>query len=125
VEQQRKGFGTAPFAVAAAALVGFAKALFEIMIGVIGFFADEMSDTFGGGALVFGVAFLAATLLLLRGNRIGYWFTVVLSGIGAAIALVYAFSGPNEFLVPGLVSAGLNLLVIYLLFRPSAREYIG
>jgi hypothetical protein len=124
VEQERKGWGTAPFVVVIAAIVGLCKALFEILIGVIGFFADEMSNQFGGGILVFGLVFLAATLLLLRGSPIGYWITVVLSAIGAAVALIYAFSGPNEFLVPGLVSAATNLAVIYLLFRPAARNYV-
>jgi hypothetical protein len=125
VAQERKGWGTAPFVVVIAAIVGFCKALFEILIGVIGFFADEMSNQFGGGILVFGLLFLAATLLLLRGNPLGYWFTVLLSALGAAVALVYAFSGPNEFLVPGLVSAATNLAVIWLLFRPAARAYIS
>jgi hypothetical protein len=125
VEQERKGWGTAPFAVALAAIVGFCKAFFEILMGVIGFFADQMSNQFGGGIFVFGVIFLAATLLLLRGNALGYWFTIVLAALGAAVALVYAFSGPNYVLVPGLVSAGTNLFVLYLLFRPSARAYIS
>jgi hypothetical protein len=125
VEQERKGWGSAPFVVVIAAIVGFCKALFEILMGVIGFFADEMSDQFGGGILVFGLVFLAATLLLVRGSAIGYWVTVVLSAIGAAVALIYAFSGPNEFLVPGLVSAATNLAVIYLLFRPAARNYVA
>jgi hypothetical protein len=125
VEVERKGFGTAPFVVVLAAIVGFCKALFEILLGVIGFFADEMSNQFGGGILVFGLVFLAATLLLLRGNPLGYWLTVILSALGAAVALVYAFSGPNEFLVPGLVSAATNLAVIWLLFRPAARQYVS
>jgi hypothetical protein len=125
VEVERKGFGTAPFVVVLAAIVGFCKALFEIVLGVIGFFADEMSNQFGGGILVFGLVFLAATLLLLRGNPLGYWVTVILSALGAAVALVYAFSGPNEFLVPGLVSAATNLAVIWLLFRPAARQYVS
>jgi hypothetical protein len=125
VAQERKGFGTAPFAVTLAAIVGICKAFFEILMGVIGFFADEVSDQFGGGILVFGLVFLAATLLLLRGNPIGYWITVALSALGAAVALVYAFSGPNEYLVPGLVSAATNLAVIWLLFRPAAREYVS
>jgi cbb3-type cytochrome oxidase subunit 3 len=125
VAQERKGWGTAPFTVVLAAIVGLCKALFEILMGVIGFFADEMSDQFGGGILVFGLVFLAATLLLLRGSALGYWLTVALSALGAAVALVYAFSGPNEFLVPGLVSAATNLAVIWLLFRPAARAYIS
>jgi hypothetical protein len=125
VEVERKGFGTAPFVVVLAAIVGFSKALFEILIGVIGFFADEMSNQFGGGIFVFGLVFLAATLLLLRGNLLGYWVTVILSALGAAVALVYAFSGPNDFLVPGLVSAAANLAVIWLLFRPAARNYVS
>jgi hypothetical protein len=125
VEVERKGFGTAPFVVVLAAIVGFSKALFEILIGVIGFFADEMSNQFGGGIFVFGLVFLAATLLLLRGNALGYWVTVILSALGAAVALVYAFSGPNDFLVPGLVSAATNLVVIWLLFRPAARHYVS
>ena len=125
MEVERKGFGTAPFVVVLAAIVGFSKALFEILIGVIGFFADEMSNQFGGGIFVFGLVFLAATLLLLRGNLLGYWVTVILSALGAAVALVYAFSGPNDFLVPGLVSAAANLAVIWLLFRPAARNYVS
>ena len=51
--------------------------------------------------------------------------TVILSALGAAGALVYAFSGPNDFLVPGLVSAAANLAVIWLLFRPAARNYVS
>ena len=51
--------------------------------------------------------------------------TVILSALGATVALIYAFSGPNEFLVPGLVSAGTNLAVIWLLFRPAARNYMS
>jgi hypothetical protein len=125
VEVERKGFGTAPFIVVLAAIVGFSKALFEILIGVIGFFADEMSNQFGGGIFAFGLVFLAATLLLLRGNLLGYWVTVILSALGAAVALVYAFSGPNDFLVPGLVSAAANLAVVWLLFRPAARNYVS
>jgi hypothetical protein len=125
VEVERKGFGTAPFVVVLAAIVGFSKALFEILIGVIGFFADEMSNQFGGGIFAFGLVFLAATLLLLRGNLLGYWVTVILSALGAAVALVYAFSGPNDFLVPGLVSAAANLAVVWLLFRPAARNYVS
>lgn len=31
-----------------------------------------MSDQFGGGIFVFGLVFLAATQLLLRGNALGY-----------------------------------------------------
>ena len=125
MEVERKGFGTAPFVVVLAAIVGFSKALFEILMGIIGFFADEMSNQFGGGIFVFGLVFLAATLLLLRGNAVGYWVTVILSALGAAVALVYAFSGPNDFLVPGLVSAAANLAVIWLLFRPAARNYVS
>ena len=123
MEQERKGWGTAPFAIALAAIVGFCKAFFYILMGVIGFFANQMSDQFGAGVLVFGVLFLVATLLLLRGSALGYWTTIVFSAIGAAIAIVYAFSGPNYVLVPGLVSAAANLFVLWLLWRPSARAY--
>ena len=91
---------------------------------MIGFFADEMSNQFGGGILVFGLVFLAATLLLLRGNA-RLLVTVILSALGATVALIGAFSGPNEFLVPGLVSAATNLAVIWLLFRPAARNYMS
>jgi hypothetical protein len=125
VEQGRKGWGTAPFAIALAAIVGYSKAFFYILMGVIGFFADQMSDQFGAGVLIFGVIFLLATLLLLRGSALGYWATVLFSAVGAAIAIGYAFSGPNYVLVPGLVSAAANLFVLWLLFRPGARAYIS
>ena len=61
MEVERKGFGTAPFVVVLAAIVGFSKALFEILMGIIGFFADEMSNQFGGGIFVFGLVFCAGT----------------------------------------------------------------
>lgn len=125
MEQERKGWGTAPFPVALAAIIGYCKAFFYILMGVIGFFANQMSDQFGAGVLVFGALVLITTLLLLRGSALGYWTTVAFSAIGAAVALVYAFSGPNYVLVPGLVSAGANLFVLYLLFRPSARSYVA
>src|SRR3954468_23758577 len=83
-----------PFPVALAGMIGIAKALFEGFYGVLGIsIASSVDDSFGVAALVFGILFLIASILLLRGSRLGYYVTVALSVIGLVGAVVYIF-GP-------------------------------
>jgi len=82
-----------PFPVALAGMIGIAKALFEGFYGVLGIaVASSVDDSFGTGALVFGIVYLIASILLLRGSRVGYYAMVVLSVIGLVGAVVYMFS---------------------------------
>jgi hypothetical protein len=82
-----------PFPVALAGMIGLAKALFEGFYGVLGIaIASSVDDSFGAGALVFGIVFLIASILLLQGRRFGYYVTVALSVIGLVGAVVYMFS---------------------------------
>ena len=117
-----KGFGTAPFVVVLAAIVGFCKALFEILMGVIWVLRRRDEQPVRRHRL--WPRLPRATRCFCAGT-LGYWVTVILSALGATVALIYAFSGPNEFPVPGLVSAATNLAVIWLLFRPAARNYMS
>jgi hypothetical protein len=115
----------APASVGIAALIGFGKAIFEIGFGVLGIaVAKGMDDSFGGGILAFGIVYAIASLLLLRGSRVGYWVTVVLSVLGLVVAVVYLFRSDGATFGATLVSGGLNALVLYLLLGTrSAREY--
>ena len=115
-----------PFVVSLAALIGFAKALFEGIIGAIGVFAEDVNKAVAAFAIVFAVTFAIASWRLVRGSRTARHVTGALTLIGLVVALVYAFGGPTEALVPGLVSAGLNALVLWLLYGTSqSRAYFA
>ena len=117
----------APAAVGIAAMVGFAKAIFEAGFGLLGILiANSLDDSFGGGVLVFGIVYAIASYLLLRGSRAGYYLTVVLSALGIVVALIYLFRAESGAFAATLVACLLNGLVLYLLlFRKSAREYFA
>jgi hypothetical protein len=116
-----------PFPVALAGMIGIGKALFEGFYGVLGIaVASSVDDSFGTGALVFGIVYLIASILLLRGSRFGYYATVVLSVVGLVGAVVYMFSSGGAVLGGALLIALTNALVLWLLVgRDSSREYFG
>ena len=116
-----------PFPVALAGMIGIAKALFEGFYGVLGIaIASSVDDSFGAGALVFGIVYLIASILLLRGNRLGYYATIALSVIGLVGAVVYMFSSSGTVFGGALLIALTNALVLYLLLgRESSREFFG
>ena len=116
-----------PFPVALAGMIGIAKALFEGFYGVLGIaVASSVDDSFGVGALVFGVVFLIASILLLRGSRFGYYVTVALSVIGLVGAVVYLFRSGGAVFGGALLIAVTNALVLYLLLgRDSSRQFFG
>jgi uncharacterized membrane protein (UPF0136 family) len=117
----------APAAVGIAAMIGFAKAIFEAGFGLLGILiANSLDDSFGGGMLVFGIVYAIASLALLRGSRAGYYVTVVLSALGLVVAVIYLFRAESGVFGATLVAALLNALVLYLLlWRKSAREYFA
>jgi hypothetical protein len=119
--------GGVPAVVGIAAMVGFAKAAFEGMFGLIGVFAAEsVRDSWGGTVLAFAIVFAVASWLLWRGNKLGYWVTVGLSGLGLLGAVVYLFQATDASFGAALVAGGLNALVLYLLLgTKSARDYVG
>jgi hypothetical protein len=116
-----------PPAVGVAAMIGFAKAIFEAGFGLLGILiAKTLDDSFGGGMLVFGIVFAIVSLLLWRGSRAGYYLTVVLSALGLLVAVIYLFRSDGGVFAATLVAGGLNALVLYLLLvRKSAREYFA
>jgi len=116
-----------PFPVALAGMIGIAKALFEGFFGVLGIaIASSVDDSFGAGALVFGIVYLIASIMLLRGNRLGYYATIALSVIGLVGAVVYMFSSSGTVFGGALLIALTNALVLYLLLgRDSPREFFG
>ena len=116
-----------PGPVAIAGLIGIAKAIFEGGFGLLALaVAKSLDDSFGGGLLAFGILFAIASLLLLRGNRIGYYLTVGLSAIGLVIGVVYLFQADSTTIGVALVIAFFNALVLYLLLgRQSAREFFA
>jgi len=116
-----------PFSVAVAGMIGLAKALFEGFYGVLGIaIASSVDDSFGVGALVFGIVYLIASILLLRASRFGYYLTVALSVIGLVGAVVYMFSSGGAVFGGALLIALTNALVLWLLVgRDSSREFFG
>ena len=116
-----------PFPVALAGMIGIAKALFEGFFGVLGIaVASSVDDSFGAAALVFGIVYLIASIMLLRASRFGYYLTVALSVIGLVGAVVYMFSSSGTVFGGALLIALTNALVLYLLVgRDSPREFFG
>lgn len=119
--------GGAPAAVGIAAIIGFGKAAFEGLFGLIGVFAAEsVRDSWGGTVLAFAIVFALASWLMLRGKVLGFWVTVALSALGLVGAIVYLFQATDASFGAALVAGGLNALVLYLLLgRKSARAYFG
>jgi hypothetical protein len=117
----------APASVGFAAMIGFAKAIFETLFGVLGIaIATSVDDSFGGGVLAFGIVYAIASLLLLRGYRLGYYATIALSALGIVVAFIYLFRSEDWTLGATLVIVVWNALVLYLLLgRRSAREYFA
>jgi hypothetical protein len=120
-----KSWGTAPFGVAAAAVAALCKAAFLIFMGVIGVAtADDVSDPFGGGVLVFGIVYAVVGLALPRGSRLARNVLAALTVIPVVVGVVYMFTGPAEAIVPSLVAVALALGVLALLFWPeTSRAY--
>ena len=116
-----------PFPVALAGMIGLAKALMEMLFGVLGLaIANSVDDSFGGGVLVFGIVYAIASILLLRGNRLGYYATVVLAVLGLVVAVGYMFSSEGSVTGGAIVVAFFNALVLYLLIgRKSVRDFFG
>jgi hypothetical protein len=116
-----------PFPVALAGMIGIAKALFEGFFGVLGIaIASSVDDSFGAAALVFGIVYLIASIMLLRASRFVYYLTVALSVIGLVGAVVYMFSSSGTVFGGALLIALTNALVLYLLLgRDSPREFFG
>jgi uncharacterized membrane protein (UPF0136 family) len=119
--------GKAPAVVGIAAMIGFAKAAFEGLFGIVGVAAaNSIDDSFGGSALVFGILFFLASWLLLKGNRVGYYASIVLSALGLVVAIVYLFRSSDAVIAAVLLVGGLNALVLYLLLGTrSAREFFA
>jgi hypothetical protein len=119
--------GGTPAAVGFAAMIGFAKAAFEGMFGVIGAFAAEsIRDSWAGTVLAFAIAYTIASWLLWRGSRVGYWASAGLAALGLLGAVIYLFQATDASFAAALLSGGLNALVLYLLLgTKSARDYVG
>jgi uncharacterized membrane protein (UPF0136 family) len=116
-----------PAAVQLAALIGFAKAIFEGGFGLLGLaVANSIDDSFGGGLLVFGILYAFASLLLWRGSRAGYYLTIALSVLGLVIAVVYLFQSEGATFGATWVMTLGNAVVLYLLLgRKTARDYFA
>ena len=116
-----------PASVALAGMIGLAKAAFEGLFGVLGIaVASSVDDSFGTGALIFGIVYAIASILLLRRSRFGYYLTVALSTLGLVGAVVYMFSSKGTVFGGTLLIALLHALVLYLLVgRKSVRDFFG
>jgi hypothetical protein len=117
---------SSPFAVFLATMVGWALALGLLIFGVIGFFADQVSDPFGGGLIALGLLVSLASWLTSRGNNVGRLILGALAAVTIAIGLYYAFTGPTYAIVPALVTAAVAGGTAALLFVPqSSKRYFS
>ena len=116
-----------PFSVALAGMIGLGKAFFEGFYGILGIaIASSMDDGYATGVLIFAIVYAIASIMLLRGSRIGLYVTVALSAVGLAGAVVYMFSSGGTVFGGTLLIALLNALVLYLLLRTEgARRFFG
>jgi uncharacterized membrane protein (UPF0136 family) len=116
-----------PGSVGFAAIIGFGKAIFEIIFGIIGVAAaNAMDDSFGGGILVFGIVYAIASYLLLRGSRLGYYLTVALSTLGLVVGVGYMFGSGGGIFAGTAAIVFFDAVVLYLLLgRTSSREFFG
>jgi hypothetical protein len=116
-----------PASVFVASLFGFAKAAFLGFMGIIGIIAwDSVTDPWGYGALAIAILFLLASYALLRGKPFARMVLGALAVIGGVGALIYVFVGPTSAIVPSLVTAALDAVVLWLLYGTrSAKEYFG
>lgn len=113
---------SSPFAVFVATMVGWALALGLLTFGVIGFFADQVSDPFGGGLIALGLLVSVATWLTSRGNNVGRLILGLLAAITVAGGLYYALAGPTYAIVPALVTAAVAGGTAALLFVPERSK---
>lgn len=116
-----------PASIGFAAMIALGKGLCEAGFGLIGILAaNSMDDSFGGGALVFGILATIGGWLLWRGSRAGYYITVVLSAIGLVVAVIYLFRAESGVFGATTVLAIFNAVVLYLLLgRQTARGYFA
>ena len=126
-ETRQREEGGPPAVVGIAAIVGFGKAVFEGLFGIIALAAaDSISDGFGLGATLFAIAYAVSSLFLWRGNRAALYATVALSVFGLVVAVVYWFQATDAALGAAIALGGLNALVLYLLLGTSTgREYFA
>jgi hypothetical protein len=116
----KKGWGTAPFAVALVAVIALCKAFFVLFMGIIGVAASsKISNPFGIGMIVFAVVYAAIALMLVRGSRFARDVLGLLSVVAAVVAIVWAFNAPNSAVIEALVTLGFAILVLVLLFVPE------
>ena len=116
-----------PASVFIASLFGFAKAAFLGFMGIIGIVSwDSVTDPWGYGALALAILFALASYLLLRGKPFARLVLAALAVAGGVLALIYVFVGPTSAILPSLVTAGFDALVLWLLYGPrSSKEYFG
>jgi hypothetical protein len=116
-----------PFPVALAGMIGLAKAAMEVLFGVLGLaVANSVDDSFGTGVLVFGIVYAIASIMLLRGSRLGYYLSVALASLGLVVAVAYLFRSEAGVVGATLIVAFFNALVLYLLLgTKSARGFFG
>jgi hypothetical protein len=116
-----------PASVFVASLFGFAKAAFLGFMGIIGIISwDSVTDPWGYGATALAILFGVASYLLLRGKPFARMVLGALAVVGGVLALIYVFVGPSSAILPSLVTAAFDALVLWLLYGTrSAKEYFG
>jgi hypothetical protein len=116
-----------PFVVLVASFFGFAKAAFLGFMGIIGILTwDEVTDPWGIGALVLAAFFGLASFALLRGSRVARLVLAAFAVASGLLAVIYLFVGPSSAIIPSIVIAGMDALLIWLLYGPrQAKDYFA
>ncbi len=101
----------------------------NIVIGWETSMAELEAVDLGIGVMIFGLAFGYGISLLLwyfisrEASNIAKWILIVLTAFGVAMMPFSLFELPALELILAVITTGMQLVAIYYLFQPDAKEY--
>ncbi len=111
-------------------LGSMAIGIVNVLIGWEASVAELDAAGMGLGLLLFGLAIGYGITLLLwylisrEASNIAKWILVVLTVIGVAMMPFSLFELPALELILAMITTGMQLVAIYFLFQPDAKDYL-
>ena len=117
-----------PLAVTIIAILAIIVGILSIMSGLLpltaaAFIPEASGLLLGAGAVLIaiGIVYLVVSYGLLKGKGWAWSITLIVSYIQIVVSII-AIIGGNFFAVGHLI---ISLVIVYFLYRPSARDYFG
>ncbi len=76
---------------------------------------------FGAIGIVFGAVYILIGYGLLNGMSWSWWLTVIFSAIGVVLDIVFVVLG----VIPALLGAIINGIILYYFLQPHVKYYFG